>query len=266
MSGTNQPACLVIKCGGSTLAQLPDSFFRDMNRLRENGHAPVIVHGGGPAINGMLEKLGIESHFVNGLRVTTPEVLNVVEMVLGGSINKEIVRRIEQSGGKAAGFSGVDGRTIEARPAEGGKLGLVGEITGVDPRLIRAVADAGYIPVIAPLGFGRDGQAYNINADTAAGAVASALGAAQLIVVTDVPGILRNENGEKKLMPRASVGEIEAMIESGEIYGGMIPKVRAAIACLAGGVPQVVIADGAMPEVLSRIAAGDAEVGTRIVR
>jgi acetylglutamate kinase len=260
-----KPANLVIKCGGSTLARLPDSFFRDMNRLAERGTVPVIVHGGGPAINAMLEKLGIESRFVDGLRVTTPDVLAVVEMVLGGSINKEIVRRIAQSGGKAAGFSGVDGGTIRVRQADGGRLGYVGEITEVDPRLIRAAADAGFMPVVAPLGLGPDGQTYNINADTAAGAVAAALGAGQLIVVTDVPGILRTENGEKRLMPVASVADIEAMIAGGEIYGGMIPKVRAAISSLSGGVGEVVICDGSMPGVLSRIADGDRTVGTRVV-
>lgn len=265
MNATHQPAYLVIKCGGSTLAQLPDAFFADLIGLRDGGTVPVIVHGGGPAINGMLDKLGIESTFVNGLRVTTPEVLNVVEMVLGGSINKEIVRRIGQSGGRAAGFSGVDGGTIQARPAEGGRLGFVGEITEVDTRLIRAVADAGCIPVVAPLGLGPDGRTYNINADTAAGAVAAALGAGQMIVVTDVPGILRTVDGEKRLMRQATVADIEAMIENGDIYGGMIPKVRAAVSCLAGGVREVVIADGAMPGVLSRIAGGDRTVGTRVV-
>lgn len=265
MNKEKQPAHLVIKCGGSTLAQLPDAFFADMIKLAAGGTVPVIVHGGGPAINGMLEKLGIESRFVDGLRVTTPDVLNVVEMVLGGSINKEIVRRIGQSGGKAAGFSGVDGGTIRVRQAEGGKLGFVGEITEVDTGLIRAVAAAGYIPVVAPLGLGPDGGTYNVNADTAAGAVAAALGAGRLVVVTDVPGILRTVDGEKRLLPVAAVADIEAMIESGDIYGGMIPKVRAAASCLAGGVQEVVIADGAMPGVLARIAGGDRSVGTRIV-
>jgi len=262
---TGRPAWLVIKCGGSTLAALPDAFFRDMVRLGERGTMPVIVHGGGPAINGMLEKLGIESRFVDGLRVTTPEVLHVVEMVLGGSINKEIVRRIAQSGGKAAGFSGVDGGTIRVVPASGGRLGFVGEITAVDAGLIRATAAAGCIPVVAPLGLGPDGHTYNINADTAAGAVAAALGAERLIVVTDVPGILRTVDGEKRLMPEASVADIEAMIASGDIYGGMIPKVRAAVQCLAGGVREVVICDGSMPDVLSRAASGDPAAGTRVV-
>lgn len=262
MKGNKQH--VVIKCGGSTLAQLPAGFFRDMNRLRDSGTVPVIVHGGGPAINGMLDQLGIASEFVDGLRVTTADVLQVAEMVLGGSINKEIVRKIEQTGGKAAGFSGVDGGTIRVRQADV-RLGYVGEITGVETGLIRAVAESGYIPVIAPLGLGADGQTYNINADTAAGAVAAALGADQLIVVTDVPGILRTVDGEKQLMPRASAADIETMIESGDIYGGMIPKVRAAISGLAGGVSEVVIADGAMPDVLSRIAGGDDAVGTRVV-
>lgn len=266
MKGNKQQTRVVIKCGGSTLAQLPAGFFRDMNRLRDSGAVPVIVHGGGPAISGMLDRLGIASEFVDGLRVTTAEVLAVVEMVLGGSINKEIVRKIGQHGGKAAGFSGVDGGTIRVRPAADRRLGYVGEIAGVETGLIRAVAESGHIPVIAPLGLGPDGQTYNINADTAAGAVALALGAERLIVVTDVPGILRTENGEKRLMPRASVADIGAMIAGGDIYGGMIPKVRAAISGLAGGVREVVIADGSMPDVLTRIAAGDETVGTRVVQ
>jgi len=265
MDNISQPDWLVIKCGGSTLAALPDAFFRDMIGLFGRGIAPVIVHGGGPAINAMLEKLGIESTFVDGLRVTTPDVLDVVEMVLGGAINKDIVRRIGQNGGRAAGFSGIDGGTIRAVPKDGGRLGFVGDIAEVDAGLIRAAAAAGYIPVVAPLGLGPDGNTYNINADTAAGAVAAARGARRLIVVTDVPGILRTVDGEKRLMPEASVADIEAMIRSGDIYGGMIPKVRAAIQCLEGGVREVVICDGSMPGVLGRAASGDPAVGTRVV-
>ncbi len=256
----------VMKCGGSTLAALPEAFFADMRQLQERGTIPIIVHGGGPAINDTLQRLGITSLFVNGLRVTSPEVLQVVEMVLGGQINKEIVRKIQNSGALAIGLSGIDGQLIRAEPvANRDEIGYVGQVTGVNAKLIEGIVQLGYIPVIAPLGVGQDGQSYNINADTAAGAVASALGVDQLIVVTDVPGIMRVVDGEKVVLPRVTVDEIEAMIASGEIYGGMIPKVRAAMDCIQGRVKEVVIADGTTPQVLSRIVSGDTTIGTRVV-
>lgn len=265
---SKQPSAYVIKCGGSTLAALPDGFFADMRSLAEEGYNPVIVHGGGPAISDTLGKLGIETEFVGGLRKTNEAVLDVVEMVLAGKINKEIVRRIQLSGAKAAGLSGVDGRLIEAVPvANAHEVGLVGDVSGVNASLIRGVAELGYIPVIAPIGLGADGgQRYNINADTAAGAVASHLGVSRLVVVTDVPGILKvQEDGSKKVLPAVTVAEIEAMIASGDIYGGMIPKVRAAIQCIQGRVQEVLIVDGSEPEVLSR-AIKSGGIGTRIVR
>ncbi|MBW4081644.1 acetylglutamate kinase [Paenibacillus sp. S150] len=256
----------VMKCGGSTLAALPDSFFDDLRVLQENGAQPVIVHGGGPAISGNLEKLGIESSFVNGLRVTTEEVLDVVEMTLAGSINKAIVRRIQGSGGQALGLSGVDGRLITARQvANGGEVGLVGEVTEVNAEIVKGVLAMGYIPVIAPVGVDAGGQRYNINADTAAGAVASFVGSSKMIVVTDVPGIMRTLDGIKTVLPSVTVGQIEDLIANGEIYGGMIPKVRAAIDCIQGSVSEVVIVDGKEPRVLSRVLQGE-ELGTRIIR
>lgn len=258
----------VIKCGGSTLAALPDSFYADMRKLQQDGIIPVIVHGGGPAINETLQRLGIESSFVNGLRKTSAEVLQVVEMVLGGRINKEIVRKIQASGAKAVGLSGIDGQLLQAQPVHNSdEIGFVGQVTGVNAALVQAVVDLGYTPVIAPLGVDSRGQSYNINADTAAGAVASHIGAERLIVVTDVPGIMRtSEDGVKQVLPVVTVDDIEAMIISGEIYGGMIPKVRAAIDCIQGQVGQVVIVDGSTPEVLSRVLGGDGSIGTVIVR
>jgi acetylglutamate kinase len=254
----------VMKCGGSTLTALPDAFFRDLKRLQDEGAAPVIVHGGGPAISETLGKLGIETEFVNGLRKTNEAVLDVVEMVLSGLINKEIVRKIEQAGAKAIGLSGVDGGLIRAKPvADAHKVGLVGDVTGVNAALIEGIAAMGYMPVIAPVGIGNNGQRYNINADTAAGAVASHLGVQRMIVVTDVPGILRTIDGEKRVLPVVTVQDIEAMIASGEIYGGMIPKVRAAVQCIQGNVKEVVIVDGAEPNVLSRVLGGE-PIGTRI--
>ncbi|TYA12578.1 acetylglutamate kinase [Paenibacillus faecis] len=256
----------VMKCGGSTLEELPDSFYKDLAGLQEDGIQPVIVHGGGPAISENLGKLGIESRFVNGLRYTSEEVLDVVEMVLAGSINKKIVRRIGQAGGKAVGLSGVDGGLIQAKPVvNAAEVGRVGDVTGVNAELIEGVQKLGYIPVIAPVGMDREGQRYNINADTAAGAVASVLGVQRMIVVTDVPGIMKTVNGEKRVLPTVTVQQIEDMILTGEIYGGMIPKVRAAVACISGKVNEVVIVDGSVPGVLGKVLAGEA-IGTKILR
>lgn len=258
--------CFVMKCGGSTLAALPDAFFEDLRQLQENGTMPVIVHGGGPAINELLTALQIETEFVNGLRKTDERVLDVVEMVLAGQINKKIVRRIARAGGRAFGLSGIDGGLIVARPvANAHEVGLVGDVESVRGELLRSIMDTGSMPVVAPLGIDASGQHYNVNADTAAGAVASELGVARMVVVTDVPGILTTVNGEKQVLPIARVQQIEAMIASGEIYGGMIPKVRAAIACIQGRVSEVVIVDGAEPQVLSRVMGGE-PLGTRIVR
>ncbi|MBW7474968.1 acetylglutamate kinase [Paenibacillus oenotherae] len=256
----------VMKCGGSTLAALPASFFADLRGLQESGVKPVIVHGGGPAISDTLTKLGIESGFVNGLRKTSEEVLDVVEMVLAGRINKEIVRKIQQGGAKSLGLSGVDGQLIMAQPvANAAEIGFVGDVTDVNAEIIEGVMGMGYIPVIAPIGIDEAGQRYNINADTAAGAVASHLGVERMIVVTDVPGILKTIDGEKRVLPAVTVEEIEAMIESGEIYGGMIPKVRAAIQCIQGNVREVIIVNGDEPNVLSR-AVLEGGIGTRIVQ
>ncbi|TBL73026.1 acetylglutamate kinase [Paenibacillus thalictri] len=262
-----KPNCFVIKCGGSTLAALPDAFFDDMKRLQEEGTIPVIVHGGGPAISGTLEKLGIETEFVGGLRKTNEAVLDVVEMVLSGQINKEIVRKIQLSGAKALGLSGVDGRLIQVKPvANAHEVGLVGDVTHVNNELIEGILAMGFIPVIAPVGLGADGgQRYNINADTAAGAVASHLGVERMIVVTDVPGIMKTVDGEKVVLPTVTVQQTEDMIASGEIYGGMIPKVRAAVQCIQGDVQEVVIVNGAEPGVLSKVLK-EGTIGTRIVK
>ncbi|SCY96290.1 N-acetylglutamate kinase [Paenibacillus polysaccharolyticus] len=256
----------VMKCGGSTLAALPESFFADLRDLQTSGNGPVIVHGGGPAISDNLAKLGIETEFVNGLRKTTEPVLDVVEMVLAGSINKQIVRLIQRVGGQALGVSGVDGGLIQAKPvANHAEIGWVGDVTSVKAEIIQGIVNMGYMPVIAPVGVDASGQRYNINADTAAGAVASHLGVSRMIVVTDVPGIMKTIGGEKKVLPSVSVQEIEDMIQTGEIYGGMIPKVRAAIACIHGEVREVIIVDGSEPQILSRVLGGET-IGTRIIR
>ncbi|SFF25145.1 N-acetylglutamate kinase [Paenibacillus catalpae] len=256
----------VMKCGGSTLAALPDSFFGELRELQQSGVHPVIVHGGGPAISETLTKLGIETEFVSGLRKTNEAVLDVVEMVLAGRINKEIVRKIQTNGAKALGLSGVDGLLIQAKPvANAAEIGFVGDVTDVNAEVIEGVMTMGYMPVIAPIGIDASGQRYNINADTAAGAVASHLGVEQMIVVTDVPGIMRTVDGEKRVLPTVTVAEIEEMIASGEIYGGMIPKVRAAVQCIQGRVREVVIVSGEVPGVLTN-AVREGGVGTRIVQ
>jgi acetylglutamate kinase len=251
----------VMKCGGSTLAALPDAFFQDLKELQHSGIQPVIVHGGGPAINETLGKLGIESRFLNGLRVTDEATLDVVEMVLAGRINKEIVRKLQQGGAKSIGLSGTDGQLLEAKPvANAHEVGLVGDVTHVNAELIEGILSLGYLPVIAPIGIDATGQRYNINADTAAGAVASHLGVDTMIVVTDVPGIMRTVDGEKQVLPRVTFADIEEMIAS-----GVIPKVRAAMACLHGNVREVLIVDGSAPQVLSR-AVKEGSIGTRISR
>jgi acetylglutamate kinase len=256
----------VMKCGGSTLAALPDAFFEDLRQLQADGITPVIVHGGGPAISETLTKLGIETEFVNGLRKTSDEVLDVVEMVLAGQINKQIVRKIGVSGAKALGLSGVDGGLIQTVPVpNSAEVGFVGDVVHIEASIIEGVIQMGYMPVIAPIGISADGvQRFNINADTAAGAVASHLGVAQMIVVTDVPGIMKRIEGELQVLPTVTVAEIEEMIATGEIYGGMIPKVRAAMQCIHGDVQEVVIVNGTEPNVLSRTLQGEA-IGTRIV-
>jgi len=238
-------APLVIKCGGSTMEQLPEAFFRAVAEAQQNGHKIVIVHGGGPAINSMLAKLEIPARFVDGLRVTCEQTMHVVEMVLAGTLNKWLVRRIQQAGGKAWGLSGMDGSLIAARQTEK-PLGQVGEIVAIETAPVRTILEAGCIPVIAPLGLSADGQTvYNINADTASGAIAAVLDATKLLMITDVPGIMRSDaQGKRETVAVTHPQEIARMIEDGIITGGMIPKVQAALDALAQGVPEVVICSG----------------------
>jgi acetylglutamate kinase len=214
----------------------------------------------------MLQRLGIETTFIQGLRQTTEAVLDVAEMVLAGSINKQIVRRILQGGAHALGLSGTDDQLIQAEPvANSAELGFVGEITGVNAELIKHLLDLQLIPVIAPIGIDAAGQRYNINADTAAGAVASHLGVRSLVMITDVPGIMKTVDGVQQVLPVVSTSEITTMIQTGVIYGGMIPKVQAAMHCLYGSVTEVLIASGTEPGVLRKATYGEG-IGTRIVR
>ncbi|ALA71085.1 acetylglutamate kinase [Geobacillus stearothermophilus 10] len=231
---------VVIKCGGSVLDELSPAFFASVNMMREQGMDVVIVHGGGPEIGQMLKKLAVPSEFVNGLRKTTKDVLAVVEMVLSGKVNKQLVAMLRQHGLPAVGVSGVDGGLLEAEPIDLAKLGYVGRVKTVRSQLLRTLLEAGYIPVVSPLGIDQNGQTYNINADTAAGAVAAAIGASQLAFVTNVPGILR----DGALVAEATAETIERLIEDGVITGGMIPKVQAALSALSDALPEVMIVSG----------------------
>lgn len=255
---------LVIKCGGSTLDRLPFSFYEDLVELASQGWEPVIVHGGGPAISRTLEKMGIAPQFVDGLRVTDAPTLEVVKMVLLGQTNKQVVGNIQLAKGKSVGVSGIDGATIQVSPGPA-HLGFVGNIDKVEPALLETLLKGGYTPVVAPLGVDAKGQVYNINADTVAGAVAASLGVKQLVMVTDVAGVMMEVDGEKKVFPQLTEEDIESLIIEGVIYGGMIPKVRAALDALGNEVEEVLIINGYEPGILKQVANGDA-VGTKIVK
>lgn len=234
---------IVIKCGGSVLSELSPSFFESLQAMYARGKNVVIVHGGGPEIGQMLKRLNVSSEFVNGLRKTTKEVLEVAEMILAGKVNKQLVGLLQQYGMPAVGVSGVDAHLLEAAPIDLTKLGYVGEVVKVNSNFLKALLRSRYIPVISPIGTDENGQKYNINADTAAGAVAKAVKAAQLLFVTDVPGILQNGS----VVEHATVEAIEQMIEKGIITGGMIPKVKAAAAALSEELDEVMIVSGKTP-------------------
>lgn len=238
-------AIVVIKLGGHAMGSdaAMDSFARDVVLMRQVGVNPVIVHGGGPMINEMLDKLGIVSSFVDGKRVTDAATMQVVEMVLSGTVNKRIVQAINRQGGKAVGLSGKDANLITCHAARP-ELGFVGEPSKIDHRILNTLFRDDAIPVIAPLGAGRDGETFNINGDTAAGAIAAAMQADRLLLLTDVDGV-RNKTGE--ILTELSSSQIRDMIEDGVIAGGMIPKTQTALDALRGGVRAAVILDGRTP-------------------
>ncbi len=238
-------ATVVIKLGGHAMGSddAMQEFARDVALMRQVGVHPVVVHGGGPMINQMLERLNITSEFVNGKRVTDAVTMEVVEMVLSGLVNARIVQAISAQGGRAVGLSGKDSNLIVCDP-EDPALGLVGKPTQVNPTLLRDLADKGIIPVIAPLGMGRNGETFNINGDTAAGAIAAALRADRLLLLTDVAGV---KNAQGEVLTELSASQINTMIADGSIAGGMIPKTQTALDALAGGVRAAVILDGRAP-------------------
>ena len=235
-------AIVVIKLGGHAMGSdaAMESFARDVVLMQQVGINPVIVHGGGPMINTMLDKLNIQSEFVNGKRVTDDKVIDVVEMVLSGSVNKRIVQAINQQGGRAIGLSGKDSNLMlctQTDPA----LGLVGTPSNIDPSVLKTLFDNDLIPVIAPLGAGEKGETYNVNGDTAAGAIAAALKADRLLLLTDVAGV-KDANGN--VLTELTAAQIRQMTQDCVIAGGMIPKTETALAALNGGVRAVVILDG----------------------
>lgn len=256
---------VVIKYGGNAMVDedLKRGFAQDIVLLKYVGMNPVVVHGGGPQISKLLGDLKIESRFIKGLRVTDPATMRVVEMVLAGEINGEIVTNIQLAGGRAVGFSGKDGGLLRARRLAhaDGDLGQVGEVVSVDPDLVRALEDDGFIPVIAPVGAGEDGESLNINADIAAGKIAEALGAEKFLLLTDVEGIL---DEAKRLIPSLDAAGARALIDAGTIEGGMIPKVTCALDALEGGVRQSHIIDGRLPHAVLLELFTDAGIGTEV--
>ncbi len=245
---------IIVKYGGHAMeGGVSEHFAQDIVLMKQTGIDPVVVHGGGPQIGSMLKKLNIASSFVDGLRVTDAAAVEVVEMVLTGSINKQIVSGINAAGGKAVGLSGKDGNLVVARKldhvSKGEKvdLGFVGQPEKVSPQILRTIIASDLIPVIAPIGAGTKGETFNINADTVAGAVAGALAAERLILLTDVEGVL---DRERKLIPKLTVADARALIADGTISGGMIPKIETAIDAVESGVKAAVILDGRIPHVL----------------
>ncbi|MAU28651.1 MAG: acetylglutamate kinase [Pelagibacterales bacterium] len=246
---------IVIKYGGHAMGdkKLAHTFAEDVTILQKLGIKPVVIHGGGPQIGAMLEKLNIESSFINGLRITNEETVEIVEMVLSGSINKDIVNKIHSAGGLAIGLSGKDAKLILANKLKDKfkdpesniekflDIGFVGKPEKVDSTIINIVTNKLMIPVIAPVGYGINGETYNINADTAAGAIASSLKAERILLLTDVEGVL---DSEKKLIPSISVTQAESMINNKIITGGMIPKIETCLATVEAGVKAAVIIDG----------------------
>ena len=263
---------IVIKYGGNAMVdeRLKATFARDVALMKLVGMNPVVVHGGGPQIGALLEKLNIPTHFVDGMRVTDAATMDVVEMVLGGLVNQEIVSLLNQQGGRAVGITGKDGSLIEAtklklsradpKPSEIIDIGHVGEVRAVNARVLDTLTRSGFIPVIAPIGVGQQGESYNINADLVADAIARALDAEKFVLLTNTAGIL--DNGET--VASLTAGQARALIDNGAVSGGMLPKVNCALNAVAGGVKSVQIIDGTVPHALLLEIFTDAGVGTKI--
>ncbi|MGD1900789.1 MAG: acetylglutamate kinase [Geitlerinemataceae cyanobacterium] len=258
---------IVVKYGGAAMkdGQLKDKVVRDIVFLSCVGLRPVVVHGGGPEINTWLTKLNIEPQFKDGLRVTDAETMDVVEMVLVGRVNKELVSLINGAGGAAVGLCGKDGGLITARPQGNEGIGFVGEVAAVNTDVIEALVAKGYVPIVSSVAADENGQAYNINADTAAGEIAAALGAEKLILLTDTPGILRDYHDPSTLIYKLDLAAARGLIEDGTVGGGMIPKVNCCIRSLAQGVRAAHILDGRLPHALLLEILTDSGIGSMIV-
>jgi acetylglutamate kinase len=263
---------IVIKYGGNAMTdpKLKDCFARDVVLLKLVGMNPVVVHGGGPQIEDLLKRVGKQGTFIQGMRVTDEETMDIVEMVLGGQVNKEIVNLINQAGGKAVGLTGQDGNFIRAKklllpnkdnPAEPIDIGQVGEITSIDPSIISFLDTGDFIPVIAPIGVGPDGDTFNINADLVAGKVAEVLGAEKLVLLTNTPGVLDKAG---KLLTGITPKDIDAMVADGTLSGGMLPKIGSALDAARSGVKSVHIIDGRVEHALLLEILTDEGVGTLI--
>lgn len=266
---------IVIKYGGNAMVNenLKQSVMDDITLLKYIGINPILVHGGGPDINNMLKEVNVESHFVNGLRYTDEKTMSIAQMVLIGKTNKEIVSVLNSKGAKAIGICGIDGNLIEAEKmttdANGNEIdiGFVGKVTKINTHVIEMLANDEYIPVIAPIGVGKDGQSYNINADTVAAEVAVALKASKLITLTDVRGVLReSEDGEKVLIPQLDVASIKECVDEGIITGGMIPKVQGCLDTVLRGVKRAHIIDGRIPHSILLEMFTRRGIGTMIVK
>ena len=260
---------IVIKYGGSAMVDehLKKSVVRDVVLMHYVGMKPILVHGGGPEISAVMKKIGKEPTFVNGLRVTDAETMEIVEMVLAGKTNKGIVSIINNLGGRAVGLSGKDANLIVAEKADGDvDLGFVGEVAHINSQILLDLLEHGYIPVISSVAIGPDGQSYNVNADHIAGEIASEVGAGKLMMMTDVAGIYGDFDDKSTLISELSVQDARKMIESKKIDKGMIPKVEACMTALAGGVERTHIIDGTMPHSLLMEIFTDTGIGTMIVR
>ncbi|RLA19190.1 MAG: acetylglutamate kinase [Gammaproteobacteria bacterium] len=267
---------VVIKYGGNAMIDenLKACFARDIVLMKLVGINPIVVHGGGPQIGHLLERLNIQTEFINGMRVTDTETMDVVEMVLGGQVNKDIVNLINMAGGKAVGLTGKDGDFIHARKIEMTRInaetqaseiidiGHVGEVSSIDPAVVDMLSKSDFIPVIAPIGVGADGHSYNINADLVAGKVAEVLNAEKLILLTNIPGILDKQS---KLLTGLTLTDIDALITDGTISGGMIPKTRCGTDALKGGVKNVHIIDGRVEHAVLLELFTDQGVGTLLI-
>lgn len=244
---------------------LQASVINDLVLLSCVGLRPVLVHGGGPEINSWLSRLGIQAHFIDGLRVTDAATMEIVEMVLVGKVNKNLVSLIDRAGARAVGLCGKDARLLTARPARNAaSLGFVGDIARVDPDILHPLLNDGYIPVIASVAADAAGQGYNVNADTAAGEIAAAVGAEKLLLLTDVAGILEDRNDPGSLVKEITIKEVKKMVEDGRIAGGMIPKVNCCVRSLAQGVRTASIIDGRLPHSLLLEILTDEGAGTMI--